>query len=58
MVDELRVVEEAMVNCADGGAERVGEDIDDEEANPNEGGDSPESTHAKKEQQVLLSCFL
>ena len=46
-----------MVSCAEGGAERVGDDGEDKE-NRDKEGDSAGSTHAKKSQQVSLECFL
>jgi hypothetical protein len=57
-LDRLDVAEGAMVGCAVGGTERVGEDGGNDEANREVGGDNLESTHAKKEQWVPLSCFL
>lgn len=57
-LDKLDVAVGAMVGCADGGMERMGEDGGDDEANREVGGDNLASTHAKKEQWVPLSCFL
>jgi hypothetical protein len=56
---DVETVEENGV-FADSGMEGlgVGEDGGDEEANREVGGDNLESTHAKKEQWVPLSCLL
>ena len=47
-----------MVGCAVGRMERVGENGGNDEANQEVGGNNLESTYAKKEKWVLLSCFL
>jgi hypothetical protein len=47
-----------VAGCADVGADRVGEEGGDEEANRDVGGDSLSSAHLKNEQLVPLLCFL
>ena len=52
------VAEGAAFDCTEGTAGRVGEDIGEDEAKREEGGESVGSTHVKKLQWALLACFL